>query len=209
MIVNTEWGAFGDQGELNFILTKWDKRVDASSLNPGKQIFEKMISGMYMGEVVRQVLVDLANENLIFVGQPLENLMQHGRFYTKYVSEVESDPVGQYTRCREALVDLGMADVLEEDCSAVRYVCECVSRRAGFMVSAGITALLKKMDYKDVVVAIDGSVFRYHPHFPNIMRSRIAQLMGIDYKFDLMLSTDGSGRGAALVAAVLLGECAI
>ena len=70
------------------------------------------------------------------------------------------------------------------------------------MVSAGITALLKKMDYKDVVVAIDGSVFRFHPHFPNIMKSRIAQLMGIDYKFDLMLSTDGSGRGAALVAAV-------
>jgi len=33
--------------------------------------------------------------------------------------------------------------------------------------------------------------------------------MGTDYKFDLMLSTDGSGRGAALVAAVLCGECAI
>ena len=58
-------------------------------------------------------------------------------------------------------------------------------------------------DYKDVVVAIDGSVFRFHPHFPNIMKSRISQLMGIDYKFDLMLSEDGSGRGAALVAAVL------
>ena len=27
--------------------------------------------------------------------------------------------------------------------------------------------------------------------------------MGVDYKFDLMLSEDGSGRGAALVAAVL------
>ena len=24
MIVNTEWGAFGDQGELDFIKTKWD-----------------------------------------------------------------------------------------------------------------------------------------------------------------------------------------
>ncbi len=35
------------------------------------------------------------------------------------------------------------------------------------------------------------------------MQSRISQLMGIDYKFDLMLSEDGSGRGAALVAAVL------
>ena len=35
------------------------------------------------------------------------------------------------------------------------------------------------------------------------MQSRISQLMGVDYKFDLLLSEDGSGRGAALVAAVL------
>ena len=56
---------------------------------------------------------------------------------------------------------------------------------------------------RDVVIAIDGSLFRYHPHFKNVMQSRISQLMGIDYKFDLMLSEDGSGRGAALVAAVL------
>ena len=55
---------------------------------------------------------------------------------------------------------MGISDVSDDDCSALRYVCECISRRAGFMVSAGITALLKKMDYKDVVVAIDGSVFR-------------------------------------------------
>lgn len=46
-------------------------------------------------------------------------------------------------------------------------------------------------------------VRRYHPHFKNVMQSRISQLMGIDYKFDLLLSEDGSGRGAALVAAVL------
>ena len=58
-------------------------------------------------------------------------------------------------------LDLGLTDVSDCDCSAIRYVCECVSRRAGFMASAGITALLKKMDYKDVVVAIDGSVFRF------------------------------------------------
>ena len=60
-----------------------------------------------------------------------------------------------------------------------RYICELVSRRAGFMAAAGVTALLKKMDYHDVVVAIDGSLFRYHPHFANVMRSRIQQLMGI------------------------------
>ena len=116
MIVNTEWGAFGNKGELDFIVTKWDRRVDKASVNPGKQIFEKMISGMYMGEVVRQVLVDLYEEGLIFVGQPVDNLLTHGRFYTKYVSEVESDPVGEFTLAREALKDLGMDNVNDEDC---------------------------------------------------------------------------------------------
>ena len=224
VVINTEWGAFGDQvcrfnylrsvegihmlfnvlqGELDFIKTKWDEAVDEGSLNPGKQTFEKMISGMYMGELTRQVLIDMIWEGLVFQDCETDTLFEWGRFYTKYVSEIESDQVGDFTRCRAVLQELGIKNPSEEDMSAVRYICECVSRRAGFMASAGITALLKKMDYKDVVVAIDGSVFRFHPHFPNIMRSRIAQLMGIDYKFDLMLSTDGSGRGAALVAAVL------
>ena len=87
-----------------------------------------------------------------------------------------------------------------------RYVCEAVSRRASMMASAGVTALLKKMDYKvriekcrkidkvehdspqDVVIAIDGSLFRFHPHFKNVMQSRISQMMGINFKFDLLLS---------------------
>ena len=43
---------------------------------------------------------------------------------------------------RLALADLCLGDdVINDDCSAVRYIGECVSRRAGFMVSAGITAL--------------------------------------------------------------------
>ena len=36
MIINTEWGGFGDKGQLDFIRTKWDEAVDAGSLNPGQ-----------------------------------------------------------------------------------------------------------------------------------------------------------------------------
>ncbi len=38
MIINTEWGAFGENGELDFVLTKWDRRVDELSVNPGKKL---------------------------------------------------------------------------------------------------------------------------------------------------------------------------
>ena len=48
MCINTEWGGFGDDGALDEFLTIYDRQLDAHSLNPGQQRFEKTISGMYM-----------------------------------------------------------------------------------------------------------------------------------------------------------------
>ena len=81
MIVNTEWGGFGDNGELDFIRTKWDIKVDENSINPGRQTFEKMISGMYMGELIRQVLVDLMKDDLIFFNANREKLFERGTWF--------------------------------------------------------------------------------------------------------------------------------
>ena len=78
MVVNTEWGAFGENGELDFIRTKWDYNVDKFSVNPTQHIFEKMISGMYMGELIRQVLVDLMKDDLIFFNCNRERLFERG-----------------------------------------------------------------------------------------------------------------------------------
>uniref|UniRef100_A0A1I7WP40 Phosphotransferase n=1 Tax=Heterorhabditis bacteriophora TaxID=37862 RepID=A0A1I7WP40_HETBA len=50
--------------------------------------FEKMISGMYMGEVVRVVLEALARDKLLFDGD-YEAIAQHGCFPTKFISEIE------------------------------------------------------------------------------------------------------------------------
>lgn len=44
-VVNTEWGAFGEDGALNCILNKYDRSLDARSQNPGQQTFEKLTSG--------------------------------------------------------------------------------------------------------------------------------------------------------------------
>ena len=70
---------------------------------------------MYMGELVRQVLVDLMKDDLIFVGADRwevartsslltavcrEKMLERGSFFTRYASEIESDPVGEYTRAR-------------------------------------------------------------------------------------------------------------
>ena len=65
-----------------------------------------MISGMYMGELIRQVLLDLMKDDLIFFNCNREKLLERGSFYTRFASEIESDPVGDYTRARMALQEL-------------------------------------------------------------------------------------------------------
>lgn len=48
VIINTEFGAFGEKGSLNEIRTVYDKDVDENSINAGNQLFEKMISGKFI-----------------------------------------------------------------------------------------------------------------------------------------------------------------
>lgn len=51
--------------------------------------YEKLISGKYMGELVRLVLMKLVNENLLFNGEATELLKTRGSFDSRFVSQVE------------------------------------------------------------------------------------------------------------------------
>lgn len=66
-----------------------------------------MISGMYMGELVRLVLQKFTKEGLLFGGKGSDMLFERGRFYTKYVSEIETDPPGVFNSLREICEELG------------------------------------------------------------------------------------------------------
>lgn len=62
--------------------------------------------------------------------------------------------------------------------------------------------------YAPFQVGVDGSVYRFHPKFHDLMMAKIRHFVKPNITFDLMLSEDGSGRGAALVAAVASREAA-
>lgn len=107
---------------------------------------------MYMGELARLAIYRFTKEGLLFNGVDSELLRTRGQFFTKYVSEIESDKPGNYTNCMQVLDELGLQNVTEQDCANVRYICECVSSRAAHLVSAGIAALINKMDEPSVTV---------------------------------------------------------
>ncbi|XP_055865041.1 hexokinase-1-like isoform X2 [Biomphalaria glabrata] len=205
VIINTEWGAFGDNGCLDFMRTEYDTELDTFSINPGKQIMEKMISGMYMGEIVRLVLERLTREGLLFRSVDREcALFERGRFYTKYVSEIESDTDEFFRNTKQVLDELHVESYTTEDCKIVKYVCTLISARAAFLAAAGLATLINRLNKQDMTIAVDGSLYRFHPRFHNLMCLKIKELVKPGLKFKLSLSHDGSGKGAALTAAVSL-----
>nr|KAF6469462.1 glucokinase [Molossus molossus] len=205
MCVNTEWGAFGDTGELDEFLLEYDRMVDESSLNPGQQLYEKLIGGKYMGELVRLVLLKLVDENLLFHGEASEQLRTRGAFETRFVSQVESDS-GDRKQIYNILSTLGLRPSAA-DCDIVRRACESVSTRAAHMCAAGLAAVINRMresrseDVMRITVGVDGSVYKLHPSFKERFHASVCRLTP-SCEITFIQSEDGSGRGAALVSAV-------
>ncbi|KAL7282030.1 hypothetical protein ACG7TL_003497 [Trametes sanguinea] len=91
MIVNTEWGAFNNTRTV-LPTTPFDNKVDRESINPRLQAYEKFISGMYLGEITRNILlslIDAAPKPLLFNGRSSQQLNAHYGLDTAIMSEVE------------------------------------------------------------------------------------------------------------------------
>uniref|UniRef100_A0A672IKM3 Hexokinase-2 n=1 Tax=Salarias fasciatus TaxID=181472 RepID=A0A672IKM3_SALFA len=207
MCVNTEWGAFGDDGALEDLRTDIDREIDAGSLNPGKQLFEKMISGMYMGELVRLILVKMTRERLLFQGKVTSALLTTGRFNTSYIYSIDNDKSDEgLASAEKALRGLGL-DPSAEDCAATRRVCQIVSARAAHLCAATLASLLRQIrDNKAAeklrtTIGVDGSVYKNHAEFSRRLNKMLRRLVpDCDVRF--LLSQDGSSKGAAMVTAV-------
>ena len=103
-----------------------------------------MISGMYLGELVRVILVELIDNKLLFdvENASVGRLRVHGEnfvfppskfpgsFPTKFVSEVEADLLADernFANTFGILEDLGIDQVTLADCANVAYVCSLAS----------------------------------------------------------------------------------
>ncbi|MFH1380851.1 MAG: hexokinase [Candidatus Omnitrophota bacterium] len=200
MIINIEWGNFN-----KLKLTGYDRELDKSSINPGEQLLEKMVSGMYLGDIVRIVVKNLANENT-FTSSGFINVFNKNRnIQSRDISTIENDRSEKLINVEKFLRVLGIEDSTYSDRSILKEVCRIVSLRASRLAAALIVAVLTMMDSglsKSHTVAIDGSVYEKHPGFSINIRNTIKDILGArSKKITLSLTKDASGKGAAILAA--------
>ena len=88
MAINCEWGAFDNEHKV-LPRTQYDILIDQDSPRPGQQAFEKMIAGLYLGEIFRRVLVDLHDNKHLFEGQNIDKLRKPYTLDSSFLSQIE------------------------------------------------------------------------------------------------------------------------
>ena len=158
MIVNTEWGSFDNQLSV-LPNTPYDDALDKGSVNPGIQMFEKRISGMFLGEILRQAILSLMNDPGIQLFKDENSstndvhstttvaddspLYKQWGIDTSFLSIVKEDQsVGLRITRHELDRGLGVSVASTEDAEAVKLLVDAVGRRAARLSAVAIGAIV-------------------------------------------------------------------
>ncbi|CAO3674941.1 unnamed protein product [Umbelopsis ramanniana] len=205
MVVNMEWGAFDEERRV-LPMTIYDNKLDRESINPGTHIYEKMISGMYLGEIVRNMTLSLVDRQLLFNGKSSAEMNKQWSFETSHMSAIEIDTSADLADTQYVLETvLGIPTTTLLDREMVKTLCRLVGIRAARLSAAGVAAVMTHcnlLPQEACTAAVDGSVFEFYPHFSHNMMKALKELFGedVEKKIKFSQSHDGSGLGAAVIA---------
>lgn len=225
MVINTEWGSFDNHLSV-LPNTVYDRELDAESVNPGVQMFEKRVSGMFLGEILRRALLSMHRNpavNLFRAGDGRSStsvaadsaLYKQWGIDTSFLSLVEADTTPDLMATRDALKrELGVESASLHDCRAVKEVAHAIGKRAARLSAvplAGILISTGRLETDEVVdIGVDGSLVEFYPNFVEYIREALREVPEIgeagERKVRIGIAKDGSGVGAALIALVASKE---
>lgn len=203
MVINTEWGDFWS--DTLPVLAGVDDAIDVYSVNPGHGRLEKLISGHYMGEIVRLMLLQLARKQGSFSAAHAE-LTRRGALSSASVSAMDDDESNEREPAKAALHALGIRAPTPRQLRIVEEIAKLVGLRSARLAAVALCALLRHMGWDGktrIAVAVDGSVYCRYRRYRTLMRDAMRELVAeesVDL-IQLVEVKDGSVLGAAYLAA--------
>ena len=216
MLFNMESGNF--EG-VRRVQTPYDRMLDDQSGTEG-QLLEKMVSGRYLGELVRLAVCDLSSP----LSSPLDSektrfsdwtgtqsaLRVPYGFTTEHLSDVAYDSSNGLSSAGMLLSALGVSASTLFERRLLRRLCRLVADRSARLVAMGLAATALYIDpglKATHVVAADGSLFRLAPGYQAAVERGLREILGNmgANRVQLAYLRDGPGVGAAIIAAVAAG----
>lgn len=158
MIINTEWGSFDNHLSV-LPNTPYDDSLDKESNNPGIQMFEKRVSGMFLGEILRRAILSMVKDPKIGLFSDENSssndvhsttciaddspLYKQWGLDTSFLSIASGDSSSGYKVIRQTLDrDYGVHAASAEDAEAVRLIAGAIGKRAARLSAIAIGAVI-------------------------------------------------------------------
>lgn len=192
-IINVEWADFGN-GMLP--RNRFDIILDEGTANKEKHLYEKMISGKYLGELFRLFLIDSSS---FFSGEkeiptiPFSiNTEAMSIFFTKKINN-EKKAFG--------------IELTQNNKELILKVCEIIYKRSAALIAAGISALYKRVGVKrdeSINISIDGSIYSKTIDYSKVVDDFIKIILPEEsHQIVITEETDGSNIGGAVVSVII------
>jgi hexokinase len=198
-IRNLESGNFDGVAAVE---TPYDAALDRE-VDPGAQRFEKMVSGHYLGEILRRALQTVP-------GWAAPGLASPFALDGVHLSRLAADSTAALDDVDALLRALGVASSRPER-HAVRALGAAVARRAARLVAAALLGTLRFVDPRldgRRTIAVDGSLWGGYPGFGALVRETLGELAGAERaaRIETVFVKDSTSAGAAVIAAVAAGQ---
>lgn len=218
MVINLEWGSFWSS---HLPRTSYDVTLDEDSPSRNDQGFEKMVSSMYLGDIIRRVISAMAEESDLFGGDVAQNLSQPFILRMPLIVAMHEDDSADLAEVARILIEsFQVSKVPLKTRRLVVRLCDVVTRRAARLVAAGIVGILKKVGRdgssgisggrtkniktKRTVIAIEGDLYSEYTMFREYLNEAVTDILGDDIAENIILKEfdyESSGIGSALLAA--------
>ncbi|KAJ0415155.1 hypothetical protein BJY00DRAFT_293946 [Aspergillus carlsbadensis] len=141
MVMNTEWGCLDDKMEV-LPRTPFDDELDASSTDPGSQMLEKRVSGLYLGELLRLAIVQVHHMHAFTMSLDEKSpVFRRDSIGSSFISKLAA------TDFADSAIDL-VEDLLSaknttsDDARAIQLIASSIARRAARLAGASLAALI-------------------------------------------------------------------
>ncbi len=176
MIINMESCGFD-----GFELGEFERRADELSASPGEALFEKCISGMYLGNVIGQTIRQAAQEGLFSADNRISGIKDLSMVQ---IDEFLRDPYGNNP--------LAAAAASDEDTELLYQFVDLALERAARLITVNLAACIIKMNggsriSSPVRIVVEGSTILkclgYRQKVEYNMRRFVTQELGHHYRF--------------------------
>jgi hexokinase len=202
-IINLECGNFD-----KVPTTPYDDILCQQSSSPGKQRLEKMVSGHYLGELFRLMLVDAIAKNRAGSLEGFDQLLKPYSIDTRELSTIIGDDSPDFNTIQKWSLNRFALYLNSDEYRIIQLLAIMIAKRSASLIAASYAAIINHVDpqgTKNHVIAVNGSLYEKMPGYRVWLDEKLNELIPktLVNKVSIQFFEEGPALGAAVAVCML------